>query len=62
MVNIRGVHLQEAPPDIMQKCPYCKGELDMIWTKTKGTGIIGKEKILICPRCHSLLGYSTYRR
>ncbi len=62
MADINGIHLQEAPPDIMPKCPHCKGELDQIWTKTKGTGFIGKEQILICPHCQALLGYSTYRR
>ncbi len=56
------INIKEAPADVYPKCPHCKEKLTEILAKTEGTGLIGKDQILMCPHCQSFLGYGMYRR
>ncbi|SHE67753.1 hypothetical protein SAMN02745164_00915 [Marinitoga hydrogenitolerans DSM 16785] len=48
--------------EIRPICPYCEKELDEIYVKTKGVGLItGKNAIYFCPHCHKILGVGQSR-
>ena len=51
------VKIEEAPKDVVPKCPKCDTELDTVWIKFKGTGIIEQKQIIMCPHCRALLGF-----
>ncbi len=56
------VEYEKAPDHVVPKCPYCKAELTKVWLKTKGTGFIGQNQIMMCPHCETFLGYGAWRR
>jgi uncharacterized Zn-finger protein len=62
MDNIENVNLEEAPADVLPRCPYCKKDLDKIWVKSSGLGLRGQKEVLICPYCQSFLCYSAWKR
>jgi uncharacterized protein with PIN domain len=53
------VRLEEAPEEVLPKCPFCKSRLEKVWIKAKGRGIIGQEQIVLCPECESFLGFGS---
>ena len=55
-----GIRIEDAPKNVLPKCPKCGTRLDKIWIKTKGTGIVEQKQIIMCPYCESLLGYGTF--
>lgn len=57
--KFEGVKLKEAPEKEIPKCPKCEKELNEIWIKTKGTGIVEQKQIIMCPHCNSFLGFGT---
>jgi hypothetical protein len=57
-MNIR---LENAPENIVPRCPYCQHRLEKVWVKKKGLGFWQQQRILICPACESLLGYGSVR-
>jgi uncharacterized protein YbaR (Trm112 family) len=59
MSNIR---ISEAPQESLPKCPYCRKELNEIWSKSEGLGLAGKERVLMCPHCRAMLAYGAWRR
>ena len=60
VLNFEGVKIDNAPRDMIPKCPYCRKELDMIWIKTKGIGIVEQKQLIMCPHCESFLGFGTF--
>jgi uncharacterized C2H2 Zn-finger protein len=62
MKRIKNITVEEAPANIFPQCPFCKMDLDKIWVKSSGLGIRGKQEMLMCPHCHSFLGYSAWKR
>lgn len=43
-------------------CPFCDKELDQVFVKTKGMGmLIGKTAICFCPYCRKVLGFAESR-
>ena len=55
-----GVELEEAPDGVRPKCPYCKKQLEKLWIKKKGLGVLEQKQIIICPYCEALLGYGVF--
>jgi len=55
-----GVTLEEAPKDVVPKCPHCRKPLAKIWIKAKGIGIVEQKQIIICPECECFLGFGTF--
>ncbi|MBN2315435.1 MAG: hypothetical protein JXM79_16010 [Sedimentisphaerales bacterium] len=60
VLNFEGVKIDNAPRDVVPKCPYCRKKLDTIWIKTKGIGIVEQKQLIICPHCESFLGFGTF--
>ncbi len=60
MFSLDGVQIDDAPDDVIPKCPSCKERLDRVWVKKQGVFGSG-EKVFLCPHCHVWLGYSTTR-
>jgi len=60
MLNFEGVRIKVAPKDEIPKCPKCETNLDEIWLKTKGIGIVEQKQIVMCPYCKSFLGFGTF--
>jgi hypothetical protein len=58
--NFAGVKVADAPPSAIPKCPKCEKDLDEIWVKSKGTGFVKKEQILMCPYCRIFLGFGSF--
>ena len=52
------IKFEVAPDEVFPKCPYCKKELNKIWTKNQG--FIQPKTTLLCPHCQCFLGYGTY--
>jgi uncharacterized protein YbaR (Trm112 family) len=59
MDTIDHVNLEDAPPEVLPQCPYCKKDLNTIWVKTSGLGF---KEILMCPNCRAFLGYNAWKR
>ncbi|HOB97205.1 MAG TPA: hypothetical protein PKM43_00500 [Verrucomicrobiota bacterium] len=57
--RFEGIKIEDAPKNVLPKCPKCDKRLDKIWIKTKGTGIVEQKQIVMCPYCETLLGYGT---
>lgn len=57
--KFEGIKLEDAPKNVLPRCPKCDKRLDKIWIKTKGTGIVEQKQIVMCPYCETLLGYGT---
>lgn len=55
-----GIHLEEAPADILPKCPYCQKPLEKLWLKKRGIGVWEQKQIVMCPYCEALLGYGVF--
>jgi len=62
METIDNVNLEDAPPETLPQCPYCKEDLNTIWVKTSGLGFKGQKEILMCPHCRVFLGYNAWKR
>ena len=62
METIDNIVLEDAPPEALPRCPYCKQDLKTIWVKTSGLGFKGQKEILMCPQCQSFLGYNAWKR
>jgi hypothetical protein len=56
------VDIEEAPADLVPKCPYCGERLSKVWMKKRGLGIFGSaaKQFLVCPHCESLLAYGAF--
>ena len=52
---------ENAPQNVVPKCPYCKNRLDKVWVKKEGIGFWQQKQILICPACEAFLGYGSVR-
>jgi hypothetical protein len=57
-----GIKITDAPDNVKPRCPHCQLELDEMWVKSKGLGIVEQQRILMCPHCHAVLGYGTLGR
>jgi len=55
-----GTLIEEAPEGTIPNCPFCRKELDKIWIKKKGIGIMEQKQVLMCPHCRALLGYGVF--
>ena len=55
--NFDGMVVKEAPEEAIPKCPFCNKQLDKVWIKKKGIGILEQKQIIMCPYCKALLGY-----
>ena len=55
-----GVTIEEAPKGSVPTCPKCNADLDTIWIKTKGTGLIEQKQLVLCPHCRCFLGFGTF--
>jgi uncharacterized Zn-finger protein len=53
--SIENVNIEEAPGEVLPRCPYCKKDLDKIWIKRSGLGLYGQKEIVMCPYCQSFL-------
>ncbi len=51
--------LREAPEDVRARCPHCKHDLEFIWVKSKGLGIVERRQFLLCPHCRAFLGFGS---
>ena len=60
MRKFDGIKVEEAPSNVVPKCPHCSELLDKIWIKTKGLGIVEQKQIIICPHCEAFLGYGSF--
>ena len=49
------VTYERAPSDILPKCPFCKEQLEKVWIKKKGMGIMRQKQIIICPHGEAIL-------
>ena len=48
--------------DLTPVCPHCDKELESIFVKSKGLGLIeGKNTIYFCPHCRKVLGFGQSR-
>ncbi len=48
--------------DIAPLCPFCEQELEEVYAKTKGWGLLtGKNVIYFCPHCLKVLGFGQSR-
>ncbi|MFC1765281.1 hypothetical protein ACFL6U_24815 [Planctomycetota bacterium] len=56
------IKIEEAPDDVIPKCPHCKEELRRVWLKKRGIGFLGsaEKQFIICPHCHCLLAYGAF--
>jgi len=54
--------IENAPDTAIPKCPFCKMNLERIWIFKKGLGVVEQKQIMMCPNCHSFLGYGTFAR
>jgi uncharacterized protein with PIN domain len=54
------VKLEKAPEDVLPRCPFCKCELETLWVKSQGRGIVEQREIIMCPNCRSFLGYGAH--
>lgn len=50
------MQVEEAPEDALPKCPSCSRDLDTIWVKTKGLGIVQQKQVIMCPHCRVCSG------
>ena len=60
VINFEGVTIENAPHDVVPKCPHCHEELGTIWIKSKGIGIIEQKQLILCPHCKSFLGFGMF--
>ena len=60
VLNYKGVKIDNAPHDVIPKCPYCRKEFGTIWIKTKGIGIVEQKQLILCPHCESFPGFGTF--
>lgn len=58
--RFEGVTLVEAPTDAVPACPKCEKDLNKLWVKAKGTGLIQQQQIILCPHCKTFLGFGTF--
>jgi hypothetical protein len=58
--NFAGIKILEAPVEAIPKCPKCEEDLKEIWIKSKGTGFVKREEIIMCPHCKSFLGFGSF--
>ena len=58
--NFAGVKVVEAPAGEVPKCPKCEQNLDTVWAKTKGTGMVTQTQIAMCPHCEAFLGFAAF--
>ncbi len=56
------VRYERAPQDVLPKCPFCKTQLDKVWIKKKGMGIMRQKQIIICPHCEAFLAFGAVIR
>jgi hypothetical protein len=56
------VRFEKAPDKVLPKCPFCESRLDEVWIKAKGRGIVEQERIVICPKGESFLGFGSMMR
>ena len=57
-----GLALEEAPKEVVPKCPHCHAVLHKLWIKARGVGIMEQQQIIICPECECFLGFGTQSR
>jgi len=51
-----------AREDIAPICPFCEKELEEVYIKTKGLGLLtGKNIVYFCPHCSKVLGVGQSR-
>jgi len=58
--HFEGIRIEEAPTEVVPKCPWCGKELNTIWIKRKGLGWLEQKQIILCPHCHAFLGYGSF--
>ncbi len=58
--EVDGTMVEEAPEGAIPKCPACDKQLDKVWIKKKGIGILEQKQIIMCPYCNALLGYGVF--
>ena len=58
--KFEGITLEEAPKDMVPKCPHCREALHRVWIKSKGIGIVEQKQIVMCPECECFLGFGTF--
>jgi hypothetical protein len=54
-----GMDLEEAPDDVVPKCPSCTRELRVLWAKSSGIAGLAKKRVVLCPHCRVILGFSS---
>jgi len=59
ILSFEGVKIEEAPRHVVPICPKCERELEVIWLKAKGSGLIQRQEIIMCPYCKAFLGFGT---
>lgn len=62
MDYLENVNFQEAPREKLPRCPHCKKELQTIWVKSEGLGLVGRKEIWMCPHCEAFLSYNAWKR
>jgi hypothetical protein len=60
LFNFDGMELEDAPEDVVPRCPGCQQALTRIWVKSQAVAGSG-QRVLLCPHCHVWLGYATTR-
>ena len=58
--QFEGIVLEEAPKEVVPKCPHCHQVLHKLWVKVKGCGVVEQKQIIICPACECFLGFGTF--
>lgn len=59
-LGFSGIDIEDAPDDVVPRCPACREQLTRVWVKEQG--ILGSgQRILLCPHCRTWLGYATTR-
>jgi hypothetical protein len=55
------VKFENAPNDVLPKCPHCEQRLERVWVRKHGLGFWQQKQMLICPKCETFLGYGSVR-
>ncbi len=58
--EFEGIVIEEAPRDAVPKCPSCSKQLDKVWMKKRGFGVLEQKQIIMCPYCQAFLGYGVF--
>ncbi len=58
--EFEGIALEDAPENVVPKCPACERELTKVWIKKRGFGLLEQKQIIMCPHCRAFLGYGVF--